>query len=858
MAQDIQLPCDGDGQCMRCKAKPPAEENLTCCLCATPWHVTCLTKPPETLASAASWHCPDCSGDEKAAVPLGPAAAGEGGQIVAAIRAIEADETLTDKEKARKRQELMSGRVEEMEGNDEEKKKKGKEKESERERDVLHLLDGSLNCSFCMQLPERPVTTPCGHNFCLKCFQKWIGQGKRTCAKCRNTIPPKMASQPRINSTLVAAIRMAKLSKSNQACGPLKVYHFVQNQDRPDKAYTTERAQKTGKANAASGKIFVTVPPDHFGPIPAENDPGRNQGVLVGECWEDRLECRQWGAHLPHVAGIAGQSTYGAQSVALSGGYEDDEDHGEWFLYTGSGGRDLSGNKRTNKEQSFDQTFDKMNEALRVSCKKGYPVRVVRSHKEKRSAYAPEKGVRYDGVYRIEKCWRKVGIQGFKVCRYLFVRCDNEPAPWTSDEYGDRPRPLPVIQEFKKATDITERKESPSWDFDEEDSHWKWKKPPPPSKKPVGTGNPEDRKRIRKAIRQAQNTSVREKLLKEFSCLICRQVMTLPITTPCAHNFCKSCLEGAFAGKTFIRDRSKGGRTLRTQKNVMQCPSCSTDISEFLQNPQVNRELMDVIESLKRKTDENEDPAAELSEEETDAMEGNLDPTSATNDTAAKMSEKSDMEEDLQNTPAKRTSKQMKIDKDGEKNEIYTEKPDDTAEEMSENNDLKEDLQSTPAKRTSKRMKVDKDGEKNKISTEKPDVPDADTVTKEVQSGVPDNGHKHLSNDAGSSVKESSGAQTPANGKPKRISKRMKVDKDGEKNKTSTEKPDGPDGDTESKEVQSRVPESGNKNLPNKGGISEKKSSGIQTRSMKAQAPTDEEDSPSSTLHLQSSDDDFE
>lgn len=43
-----------------------------------------------------------------------------------------------------------------------------------------------------------------------------------------------------------------------------------------------------------------------------------------------------------------------------------------------SGGRDLSGNKRTNKTQSFDQKFDKSNEALRVSCKKGYPVRVVR------------------------------------------------------------------------------------------------------------------------------------------------------------------------------------------------------------------------------------------------------------------------------------------------------------------------------------------------------------------------------------------------------------------------------------------------------------------------------------------------
>lgn len=34
-----------------------------------------------------------------------------------------------------------------------------------------------------------------------------------------------------------------------------------------------------------------------------------------------------------------------------------------------------------------------------------------RSHKEKRSSYAPENGVRYDGIYRIEKCWRKVGVQ---------------------------------------------------------------------------------------------------------------------------------------------------------------------------------------------------------------------------------------------------------------------------------------------------------------------------------------------------------------------------------------------------------------------------------------------------------------
>lgn len=74
----------------------------------------------------------------------------------------------------------------------------------------------------------------------------------------------------------------------------------------------------------------------------------------------------------------------------------------------------------------------------------------------------------------------------------------------------------------------------------------------------------------------------------EFSCPICRKVMAQPLTTPCAHNFCKPCLEGAFSGQTFVRQRKfEGWRTLRAQKNILRCPSCSSDISDFLQNPQV-------------------------------------------------------------------------------------------------------------------------------------------------------------------------------------------------------------------------------------------------------------------------------
>ncbi|KAJ6835717.1 E3 ubiquitin-protein ligase ORTHRUS 2-like [Iris pallida] len=578
MASD--LPIDGDGVCMACKKKPPPPESVTCRTCAAPWHVACLSSPPATLAAVADWLCPDCGDIGGVSAPaVGSDQAGSG--LVAAIRAIEADRSLTDAEKAKRRQELMSGGRAVAAATEEDEEEEEESRKKEEKNDVLDMLDEKFNCSFCMQLPERPVTTPCGHNFCLKCFQKWIGQGKRSCVKCRAPIPPKMASHPRINAALVIAIRMARTAKPFSKSNSTTPYHFIGNENRPETAFTTERAKKAGKANACSGQIFVTIAPDHFGPILAEHDPKRNKGVLVGESWEDRMECRQWGAHFPHVAGIAGQSTYGAQSVALSGGYEDDEDHGEWFLYTGSGGRDLSGNKRTNKDQSFDQKFEKMNEALRVSCKQGYPVRVVRSHKEKRSSYAPETGVRYDGVYRIEMCWRKVGVQGFKVCRYLFVRCDNEPAPWTSDEQGDRPRPLPIIEELKKATDITKRKQSPAWDYDEGHG-WKWNRPPPESRKALASGNPEDKKSGRKSRKLAPST-MKEKLLKEFSCLICRKVMTLPLTTPCAHNFCKLCLLEAYDDQSFIRERTRGGRTLRVQKVVKKCPSCPNDISDFVQ-----------------------------------------------------------------------------------------------------------------------------------------------------------------------------------------------------------------------------------------------------------------------------------
>ena len=137
----------------------------------------------------------------------------------------------------------------------------------------------------------------------------------------------------------------------------------------------TTRDWGRGMACAGRNKECTIVPSNHFGPIP---------GVDVGTTWRFRfqvnncfknncfiksalvnfglklLQASEAGVHRPPVGGIHGREKEGAYSIVLSGGYEDDMDNGDSFYYTGSGGRDLTGNKRT-AGQSCDQTLTRMN-----------------------------------------------------------------------------------------------------------------------------------------------------------------------------------------------------------------------------------------------------------------------------------------------------------------------------------------------------------------------------------------------------------------------------------------------------------------------------------------------------------------
>ncbi|KAG7282794.1 LOW QUALITY PROTEIN: hypothetical protein CRUP_012183 [Coryphaenoides rupestris] len=350
---------------------------------------------------------------------------------------------------------------------------------------------------------------------------------------------------------------------------------------------SSQRDWGKGMACVGRTKLCTIVPSNHYGPVP---------GVPVGSQWKFRVQVSESGAHRPHVAGIHGRSNDGAYSLVLAGGYEDDVDDGNEFTYTGSGGRDLSGNKRT-AEQSCDQKLTNMNRALALNCntpvndkdggdaknwKAGKPVRVIRSCKgRKHSKYSPEDGNRYDGIYKVVKYWPETGKSGFLVWRYLLKRDDDEPAPWTRDG-KERIKKLGLTMQYPEGyleTQAAKEKEKENKSEPEEETPTKGKR----KRKSQGTdspkasptkGTPKKMKVEVYKLTGEQKSLIKEdeankkiwkflsKVVEMFLCICCQEVVYQPITTECQHNVCKECLQRSF------------------RADVYTCPACRHDLGK--------------------------------------------------------------------------------------------------------------------------------------------------------------------------------------------------------------------------------------------------------------------------------------
>lgn len=140
---------------------------------------------------------------------------------------------------------------------------------------------------------------------------------------------------------------------------------------------------------------------------------GEIDGISPGDLFDDRKSLARAKVHSPLVAGISGGKNEGADSIVLSGGYEDDEDFGDVIIYTGAGGQ-------KNGKQISDQKLDGVNLALAKNKIENLPVRVTRGHKHKHEL-SPIKGYLYAGLYSVESFWYETGKSGYKVWRYRLI-----------------------------------------------------------------------------------------------------------------------------------------------------------------------------------------------------------------------------------------------------------------------------------------------------------------------------------------------------------------------------------------------------------------------------------------------------
>ena len=99
--------------------------------------------------------------------------------------------------------------------------------------------------------------------------------------------------------------------------------------------------------------------------------------------WPTRQALSEAGIHRPTMGGISGTKVAGADSIVVSGGYEDDQDLGDEIIYTGAGGNDPGTGKQI-AHQELDQFG---NAGLVTSQLEGLPVRVIRDRRSRRHQF---------------------------------------------------------------------------------------------------------------------------------------------------------------------------------------------------------------------------------------------------------------------------------------------------------------------------------------------------------------------------------------------------------------------------------------------------------------------------------------
>lgn len=200
--------------------------------------------------------------------------------------------------------------------------------------------------------------------------------------------------------------------------------------------------------SAKIATLRAMAQPSVFGEVP---------GYPVGAAFPGREEVRAAKLHRHVQGGISGNVAQGADAIIVSGGYRDDEDHGDRIVYTGQGGRNPG-----SKSQDFDQEFSRGNLALARSEQAGLPVRVIRGAGGDK-AHSPTKGYRYDGLFFVTQHWSQPSLDGPLIYRYVLERSEGgenwgEKAPLRHPPAGtpDPARTTSEVQRIVRNSVVTQ------------------------------------------------------------------------------------------------------------------------------------------------------------------------------------------------------------------------------------------------------------------------------------------------------------------------------------------------------------------------------------------------------------------
>uniref|UniRef100_A0A251VRX0 Putative zinc finger, RING/FYVE/PHD-type n=1 Tax=Helianthus annuus TaxID=4232 RepID=A0A251VRX0_HELAN len=174
------------------------------------------------------------------------------------------------------------------------------------------MAGSCYNCSYCEQLLQRPITIRCGHNYCLECYEKRVADGRLTCVICSRDMP----RQVRINWSLLSTMKKAMGIVSPD---PSTLQHsMIYVIDRRSREFTVDIAFGQPKPiyRVVNDKKAVLIHKDGRVCVIAPQDNLLEEPDHVRDILEDLVKKNKF-------------------PVGFYGENEDDEDHGDWFLYTG-------------------------------------------------------------------------------------------------------------------------------------------------------------------------------------------------------------------------------------------------------------------------------------------------------------------------------------------------------------------------------------------------------------------------------------------------------------------------------------------------------------------------------------------